>query len=334
MLPSTEFKSLIDVVTRFPDEKSCHQYLASRRWSDGVMLCPHEGCGGDKAYVYKDGIRYKCKKCKCNYKATTGTYMEGTHAKATKWFLALYLIMHNTGITSVQLSKDIGVQQKTAWFMLQRIRAMFGHVDEEQQLTGTVQLDETFVGGKNKNRHKDKKVEKCQGRSFKDKTPVMGMLQQEVKEIILRPHKVIAGKMVKEKVIIEPSFLKCKVIKNTSGGVLKPIIESSVTAGSTLISDEWGGYNSVSGFTRYIVDHSRHEYVNAEGFTTNALEGSWTKLKNVIRGSYIRPSRKHLHLYVNEFVFRYNNRTLKVQPKFDKVILSMKGRLMYKDLVA
>lgn len=121
-----KFKSIIDLVRVFPDEKSCHQYLAYQRW-EGVMVCPHEGCGNDRAYVYKDSIRYKCTKCKRNYTAKTGTFMEGSNLSTIKWLMAMYLVLHKKGVSSVQLAKDIDTTQKTAWFVLQRIRWAFGN---------------------------------------------------------------------------------------------------------------------------------------------------------------------------------------------------------------
>ena len=334
MLNTTEFKTIIDVVTRFPTEKSCHQYLASRRWSDGVMLCPHEGCKGEEAYVFKDGIRYKCKCCNRLYNAKTGTFMEGSNLATIKWFVSIFMVLHKKGISSMQLAKDVGVTQKTAWFILHRLRAALGNV-VEVELEGSVQLDETFVGGKNKNRHADKKVKNSQGRSFKDKTPVMGMLEQQEVEYIERPHKVIPGRTVKEKIVIKPSHLVCHVVADTKMQTLQPIIRAAVKKGSILISDEWFAYRGLNNaYTHHVVDHAAKNYVTEDGFTSNALEGSWAQLKRSIIGIYHKTSRKHLHRYVSEFTFRYNNRTLKAQPQFDCVIANMEIRLKYKDLVA
>jgi len=298
------------------------------------MVCPHDGCGYDQAYVYKDGIRYKCKCCQRVYTAKTGTFMEASKLSSIKWFMAIYLVLHKKGISSIQLSKDIGVQQRTAWFMLHRLRAALGNV-VEVELSGTVQLDETFVGGKNKNRHADKKVKNNQGRAFIDKTPVMGMLQQEVSIIVERPNKVQPHKIVKEKVVIDPSHLICHVVANTQAATLQPIIRNAVKTGSILVSDEWTAYNGLSNvYTHAVVDRAAKNYVTDDGMTSNALEGSWALLKRSIIGIYHQTSRKHLHRYVSEFTFRYNNRTLKPQPQFDCVIANMECRLKYKDLVA
>lgn len=173
-----EFKTILDLIKRFPDEKSCHQYFASQRWDTGEMICPH--CNHNQVWVFKDGIRYKCKSCQKQFTAKTGTFMEGSKLASIKWIISMYLILHKTGISSVQLAKDIGVTQKTAWFILQRIRWALGN-EKEEKLKGIVEIDESFVGGKNKFRHKDKRIKNNPGRGWKDKTPVFGMLQRKGK---------------------------------------------------------------------------------------------------------------------------------------------------------
>lgn len=332
MISTKQYKNILDLVLAFPTEVSCHQYIASQKWSDGVVECPH--CSHDRVYVFADQIRYKCAKCQKQFTAKTGTFMEASKLPTIRWFIAMYLIMHKRGISSVQLGKDAGVTQKTAWFMLHRVRFALGN-QVEQELSGVIQLDETFVGGKNKNRHADKKVEKCQGRSFKDKTPVMGMLQQEIKTIVERPHKVIPGKIVKKKVILQPSVLRCRVIADTKVGSLQPIIRANVAAGSTLVSDEWGAYNGLNDiYNHKVVDHWAKTYVTEEGYTSNALECSWKSLKCSIIGIYTKVSSKHLNKYVNEFVFRQNNRNLAIQGQMEIMIKNMNCRLKYKQLIA
>lgn len=334
MLAKTEFKSIIDLVRVFPTEKSCHQYLAGQRWDGGILECPH--CQHDRAYVFKDGIRYKCKACQLQYTAKTDTFMECSKLPTIKWLMAMYLVLHKKGISSIQLSKDINVTQKTAWFVLHRVRWALGQEpDEVPQLTGTVELDETFVGGKNKNRHANKKVKNNQGRSFKDKTPVMGMLQEQVTETKEREHKVIPGKIVKEKIVLQQSVLRCEVVADTKMETLQPIIKKHVSPGATIVSDEWIAYNGLNAvYNHYIVDHAAKQYVNDGGFTSNALEGSWSLLKRSIIGIYHKTSRKHLHRYVNEFEFRYNNRNLGAQKQIECVISQMVCRLTYKQLIA
>lgn len=199
-----------------------------------------------------------------------------------KWFLAIWLVTcHKKGISSLQLARDIHVTQKTAWFMLQRIRNCFGS-DNDGDLDGTVEIDETFVGGKNKNRNKDKKVPMSQGRSFKDKTPVFGMLQR-------------GGRLI------------AKVVSDTSIKNLAPRIFQHIKLGSTIYTDEWNYGNLSKYFTHRFIRHAAKVYVNGDIYT-NTIEGFWGIFKRGIVGIYQSVSRKHLQKYVDEFVFRYNPR--------------------------
>lgn len=163
------FDNLIDMVAYFNDDNNCRRYLIDWRWK-GNISCPH--CGNTKIYEFSDGRRFKCAGCRQQFTGKVGTIFEDSKVPMKKWFVAIYLITaHKKGISSYQLARDLKVTQKTAWFMLHRIRFGLGlNTEPEEQLEGIIELDETFVGGKNKNRHKDKKVEQSQGRSFKDKT--------------------------------------------------------------------------------------------------------------------------------------------------------------------
>lgn len=195
-----------------------------------------------------------------------------------------------------------------------------------------IEADETFVGGKNKNRHWDKKVEHSGGRSFKDKTPVFGMLQKEHSETITRPHKVIPSKIVVEKIVTKPAKLISIVVPNTKGKTLKPILYNRVQKGTIVVTDEWKAYNGIHGvFHHEIVDHKSSEYVNECGFTTNAMEGGWSILKRSIIGVYHKVDKKHLQRYVDEFSFRYNTRHLSDIERFNSTHLNC--RLTYNQLV-
>ncbi|MEO6852276.1 MAG: IS1595 family transposase [Mucilaginibacter sp.] len=318
MLPNTEFKTIIDVVTRFPDEKSCHQYLASRRWNDGIMLCPHEGCGGDRAYIYKDGIRYKCCKCKRVYTAKTGTFMEASNLKSIKWFIAIYMVLHKKGISSCQLAKDIGITQKSAWFVLQRIRTALGN-DSEEMLEGTVEIDEAFVGGKSRFKHKNKRKKYNPGRSWPDKTPVFGMLQR--KRINSRGDHV-------------PARVKAFAMTDVMMLTITKAVRNHVKIGSVLKGDGFTAYRVLANqFTMDSVDHSKGWYVDGDTHT-NTIEGFWSQFKKGITGVYHKTTRKHLNKYVQEFTFKYNYKHLSAQQQIDGVIRNMECRLKYKDLVA
>jgi len=333
MLQPTEFKTIIDVVNRFPNERACHQYLASRRWSDGIILCPHEGCGGDQAYIYKDGIRYKCCKCKLVFTAKTGTFMEASKLPSIKWFVAIYLFLHKKGISSIQLSKDVGCTQKTAWFMLCRMRMALGN-EAPDKLEGVVEIDETFVGGKAKFKHKSKKKKYNPGRGWHDKTPVLGMLEREQAKIVLRPHLVVKGKVVKEKIISKPSRIKAIVVPDVLMLTIRKSVLRNIKGGSDIMGDGFTGYRVLERmYNVQCVDHGKGHYVDGDCHT-NTLEGAWSQFKKTLVATYHKTTRKHLQKYVNEFTFRYNYRTLGAQQQIDCVIANMKVRLKYKDLVA
>lgn len=302
-----DFKSLPELLDYFKEESTCKEFLASMRWSD-KPACPHCGCEG--AYVLEGGKRYKCKNgCGKKFSVTVGTVFENTKIPLRVWFAAIYLATsHKKGISSVQLAKDVGVTQKTAWFVLHRIREMF-KIKAPQMLSGTVQVDETFVGGKNKNRHADKKVKYSQGRSYKDKTPVFGMISN--------------GQAMTQ------------VVPNTQGKTLRPIIMSRVKKGSTLITDDWLAYNGLSvHYNHKIVDHSKKQYQTDDGYNTNSIEGFWSIFKRGIIGIYHYTSSKHLQRYADEFTYRYNTRDLEERERFVSSFEHIQGRLTYRQLTA
>ena len=277
-----EFDSLIDLVTTFTDEQSCIDHLTQLRWN-GDIVSPFDA--SSKVYVCK-GNKYKCKNTGKYFNVKTGTMFDNTKIKLQKWFMAIYLItLHKKGISSLQLSRDIKITQKSAWFMLQRIRACFGIDNNDDKLTGEVEIDETYVGGKNKNRHESKKVKNSQGRSPKDKTPVVGMVQRE-------------GKLIAKKVI------------DVKEGTITEIVAKNIDLNAKVYTDEYRGYNAVRRiYDHQQVKHSAKEYVNGR-VHTNTIEGFWSLLKRGIVGIYHFTSEKHLQRYVDEFVFRYNSRDL------------------------
>jgi transposase-like protein len=312
MISKNSFKSVLDLVQAFPTEQSCHHYLASQRWGDGYMECLYDDCDGDDPYVFKDGIRYKCKCCKRIYTAKTGTAFEASKLPLIKWFIAIYLFMHKKGISSVQLAKDVGVQQKTAWFMLHRIREVMGNEPDKQPMQGTVEVDETFVGGKNKNRHYHKRVKykEVTGRAYPDKVPVFGLYERETGRI------------------------RAMAISRTQFSHIGRTITRNVWPGSTLMTDEWMGYRGVDKmYTRFKVDHKRWIYASGD-VTTNRVENFWSHLKRGLHGTYIQVSPKHLNKYVQEFVFRFNHRTFDTETQIKAALGRSECRLKLKDLKA
>ena len=299
-----DFNSILELLDMFPDEQSCIDYLEEVRWGDKVVS-PFDP--NSKVYKCKNN-RYKCKNTGKYFNVRTNTIYDNTKVSLRKWFVAIYLVTgHKKGISSCQLARDIKVTQKTAWFLLTRIRECFDIEPENTKLEGVVEIDETFVGGKNKNRHWDKKVPQSQGRSFKDKTPVFGMLQ--------RGGKIIA-----------------KVVADTKVKSLRPHIDKYIVRGSTICTDEWNYGNLDEHYTHQRVFHAAKVYAIGDNHT-NTIEGFWSLLKRGIIGIHHLTSRKHLQRYVNEFTFRYNTRKISEKERFDLLLQNTERRLKYADLI-
>lgn len=300
-----EAKSLLDLIQKFPDEEACISHLETLYCVNGVLPSPFSP--NSKVYKLKNHW-YRCKDTGKNFNAKTRTIFENTKVPLPKWFLAIWFITsHKKGISSYQLARDIHVTQKTAWFMLHRIRKGIEDANDFE-LEGTIEIDETFVGGKNKNRHRDKKVMNSQGRSFKDKTPVIGLVQRN-------------------------GFLVAKVIQSTKGEHLTPVIIQYASKDAVLYTDEWQGYSAVKNLYEHdFIDHSVKQYGKGD-VCTNSIEGAWSILKRSIIGIYHKTSRKYLQYYINGFVFRYNTRNYEEGERFNLAFYGFIGnRLTYKEL--
>lgn len=279
------------------NEESAIKYFESMRW-DGKVVSPFDP--SSKVYKCANG-KYKCKNTGRYFDVKTGTPLANTKLPMTKWLLAMFLFQADKGgISSCQLSRIIEVSQKTAWHMLMKIREFAAHINaKNEKLSYNVEVDETFVGGKNKNRHKDKKVERCQGRSFKDKVPVFGIRE--------RGGKVIA-----------------KVVPNTQANTLVPIIKHYVEIGSVVNTDGWEYTGLIGNYEQRSVDHEKHFYGTTYAtefgeiitISTNGMENVWSHFDRMILGTYIHVSRKHLQKYVDEFIFRFNTRNFSDSQRF------------------
>jgi len=305
MVNTSEFNSILDLIKAFPDEQTCIDHLEWLRWN-GNVVSPFDP--SSKVYDCK-GNKYKCKTTGKYFNVKTATLFDNTKLPLQKWFLGIYLVTsHKKGISSLQLAKDIDITQKSAWFMLQRIRECFG-LNDEEQLDNEVEVDETFIGGKNKNRHADKKVENSQGRSMKDKTAVVGMVERNGR-------------------------LTAKTVEDVKNATLSREVIQNVKEGATLYSDEWLGYRGLDRiYDHAFVKHGQHEYVNGR-IHTNTIEGFWSILKRGIIGIYHFTSKKHLQRYVDEFAFRYNSRNTNEAMRFNMLLGNMEHRLTYKALIS
>lgn len=271
----------------FPDEESCIRYFEEMRWN-GKVVSPFDP--SSKVYKCSNG-KYKCKNTGRYFDVKTGTPFANTKLPFRYWLYAIFMFLsHKRGVSSCQLARDLGVTQKTAWYMLHKLR-FYTSFENEHTLDNEVEIDETFVGGKNKNRHKDKKVEKCQGRSFKDKVPVFGMLERN-------------------------GHLVAKVVPDTKVRTLLPLIKGYVKSGSVIYTDGWDYGGITNDYIQRSVDHEKHYYGSTYAtdkgeviqVSTNGIENAWSHFKRMIFGTYYSVSKKHLQRYIDEYVFRFNTR--------------------------
>ena len=302
------FNNILELIQNFSDENKCREYLAQLRWENEV-ICPF--CGYHKVYNIESGKRYKCanKECYKKFSVTVGTIFENTKIPLKVWFVAIYLACnHKKGISSFQLSKDLGITQKTAWFVLHRIREMLKE-KAPQVLSKEVEADETYIGGLEKNKHKNKRTKGVQGRSTRTKTAVIGIVER--KGIII-----------------------AKSVANTKSATLQPIMRHHVKIGSKIYTDEWGGYKGLSkDYNHSIINHSNGEYV-VGNIHTNTIDGFWSLFKRGIIGIYHYVSPKHLDRYCVEFTYRYNTIDNSLNGRFDIAIKqSVDRRLKYNDLI-
>jgi len=295
-----DFNSILELIQAFPDQQSCIDHLEQLRWN-GNVVSPFDT--DSKVYDCK-GNKYKCKNTGKYFNVKTNTIFDNTKLPLQKWFLAIWLVTsHKKGISSIQLGKDIGITQKSAWFMLSRIRQCFG-IESDTKLDNEVEADETFVGGKNKNRHANKKVKG----TTKDKSPVLGMVER-------------SGKLVAKKV------------DDTTYKTLSKEILKNINKSAKLYTDDYTSYKRLKRvYDHQTVKHSKKQYVKGR-VHTNTIESFWAILKRGIFGIYHFTSKKHLQLYVDEFVFRYNTRNGSEVERFNLLLQNTENRITYLDLI-
>ena len=297
--------SVIELFAMFPDEQAAQTWFEDQRWPDSPY-CPR--CGSlDGAATVASGkpMPWRCSDCRSYFSVRTGTVMEASRIPLRKWVIAMFLVTTDQrGISSVKLGKDIAVQQKTAWFMLQRIReAWVG--EATPPLSGTVEVDETFIGGKERFKHYDKRL-------FEN--------HRDGKTV------VIGGKSRDGQVVAQ-------VIPDRGRENVQDFIQDNIEAGSTVYTDEHKSYKRMGwGMNHESINHKRKEYVRDE-VHTNSIESFWVSLKGGYRGTYRKMSPKHLQRYVTEFAARHNLRDLSTMEQMAALARGMVGkRLTYKEL--
>lgn len=301
-----QFNSLFEMVAAFPDEQSCVDHLRSIRWKNGAF-CPH--CGSTKVYHFSDLRTHKCGDCRQRFSIKVGTIFEDSKIGLHKWFMAIYLITsHKKGIASAQLARDIEVTQKTAWFMLHRLRHAAETKSFNEPLKGEVEADETYVGGKEKNKHADKRVPGSQGGA--NKAVVFGMLER-------------GGE------------LRVKKVPDAKARTVQAEINEHAAPGPNIMTDEHHGYRGLQGrFNHYTINHLAGEYVKHYFIHTNGLEGAWSLFKRQVFGIHHWVSTKHLGRYLGEFTLRYNRREPGEGERVNDFLSRVAGRLTYKALIA
>ena len=291
-----ELKTLSDAIRYFADEQVCIDTVAAMRWPDGPQ-CPACLMPDIRQHWLKNQWRWQCRDCGKQYSVKVNTLFEDSPIKLDKWMTAMWLLANcKNGISSYEIGRDIGVTQKSAWFMLQRIRLAMKNksVLKLGFQGGPVEMDETLVDGKLKNMHKSKKP-KGTGHSGKAvgamaKTIVVGMLERKGR--------------VRAEVIMERSHLPLRAVAN-----------KHIAPGASLVTDEWGGYKGIN-FEHAIINHAV-EYVNGQ-VHTNGIENFWALLKRGLHGTYISVEPFHLDRYVDEQAFGFNNRATKDNPLTDR----------------
>ena len=297
--------TLVQLGDMFPDEDSAREWFEARIWPGG-RHCPN--CGSTRTHEADGGNKmpYRCSDCREYFSVKTGTAMHNSKLPLRKWAFAIYLHLTSLkGVSSMKLHRDIGVTQKTAWFMLQRIREAWK--SNELPFAGPVEIDETYMGGKERNKHSGKKLNA--GRGPVGKTAVVGAKDRKTNKV------------------------KAKVIKNTDAKTLQSFVIEAAADGATVYTDDAKAYKGMP-FEHESVKHSVGEYVSGMAHT-NGIESFWAMLKRGHKGVYHKMSHKHLQRYVNEFAGRHCVRNQDTIDQMQSVVAGMVGkRLMYRDLVS
>ena len=303
-------QTLMEAIRYFSDADTCIQFMIPLRWPNGIT-CPR--CGSAEHSYLSTRRVWKCKGCKKQFSIKVGTVMEDSPLGLDKWLAAIWMIANDkNGISSYEIHRGLGITQKSAWFLLHRVRLAM-QTGTFQKLSGTVEADETFVGGKAINMHAKKKEEKIPGTGATGKVAVMGVLQRTTPECV--------------------SQVRATVVPDIRRATVQGEVRKAVEPGSHVYTDSLASYAGLApDFVHKTVDHAV-AYVQ-DRVHTNGLENFWSLFKRMIRGTYVHVSPQHCNRYVAEEVFRFNERDGNDRLRFLQTVAGAKDkRLTYKKLI-
>lgn len=310
------FKTLPEMFAAFPTEQSAIDHLTAIRWANG-KFCPLCGNADEARIGMLAGTNtHKCYVCRQRFSIKVGTIFQDTKLPLRTWYAAIWLITnHPKGIASTTLATDLGITQKSAWFVLHRLRhaSRTPSFNATMGQNGPVEADETLIGGKEENKHADKRI------------------SAKTRKLHGGPR---AGKAIVMGVVERGGELRAGVVEDTMAGTVQAVVRHHVAPGAVVVTDEAVSYRGLKrDYIHYTVNHSKGEYVRADAHT-NSIESAWALLKRQIIGIHHWVSPKHLDAYVSEMTFRFNRREMTKGDRVNNLLAQIEGPLPYKVLIA